>query len=187
MQARNVALQVIEAVSAGAARGIEIDAVQALHDVDVVRNLPFRHDRLAETLVFDVFAVVLADRNGRIDDLRNHEHALADFGGVFLLVLLQLRQLVLHFLDLRLDLLGLLALAPGHHAADLLAQLVALGAQIVRALNRLAVLLVQLQHLVHQRKLRVLELLFDVLANQFGIRADQIDIQHVDSPPSFTR
>ena len=183
MQTRNIALQIIEAVSAGAARGIEIDAVQALHDVDMVRNLPFGHDRLSEALVFNVFAVVLADRNGGIDDLRNHEHTLANLGGVFFLILFQLRQLVLHLLDLRLDLLGFLALTFRHHAADLLAQLVALRTQVIRALNCLAVLLVQLQHLVDQRKLCVLELLFDVLADQIRVRADQIDIQHIESPP----
>ena len=44
MQARNIALQVIEAVARGAARGIQINAVKGLHDVHMIRNFIIRNN-----------------------------------------------------------------------------------------------------------------------------------------------
>ena len=180
MQPRDVALEVVEAVAAGAPGGVEVDAVEALHDVHVIGNLKVRHDRLAEALVLDVLAVVPADRHGIVDDLRDDQHALADLRGARLLLLLQLGELVLHGLDLLLGGLRLLALALCHHAADGLADLVALRAQIVGALNRGAVFLVQLDDLIDQRELGVLKLLLDVLAHEVGIGAQKVDVQHDD-------
>ena len=146
----------------------------------MIGDLEVRHDRLAKALVFDVLAVVPADRHGIVDDLRDDQHPLADLRGVFGLLLFELGQLVLHVLYLLLGRLGLLALALGHHAADRLADLVALRAQEIGALNGRAVRLVQLDDLIDQRELGVLKLLLDVLAHEVGIGAQKVDVQHDD-------
>ncbi len=181
VQPGDVALEVVEAVAGGATGGIQVDAVQALHDVHVVGDLPLGHYGLAETFVLHVLGVVLADGHGIVDDVGDHQHALSDLLGVLDLLLLDVGQLVLHVLDLLLGGLGLVALALAHQHADLLGDLVALGTQVVRALYGLAVLAVKIQHLVHQGQLGVLKLLFDILAHQIGVAAHQIDIQHGDT------
>ena len=61
MQAGNVAQQVVEAVAGDAACGVKVDAVEALHDVHVVRDRVVGHNGLAEALDLDVMAVVGAD------------------------------------------------------------------------------------------------------------------------------
>ena len=181
MQARDVAFEVVEAVAGGAARGIDVDAVQLLHDIHMIRHLKIRHKRLAEALDFDVLAVILADRHARIDDLRDDLHALLDLGGIFLFQLLQMRQLVGHLVDLRLGRLGLILLSLLHQAADFLGEHFALVAQAVGLLHGLAVLAVQLDHLVNEGELAVLKLLFDVFAHDVRRLADQIDIDHDSS------
>ena len=44
MQARYIALQVIEAVARGAARRVQINAVKGLHDVHMIRNFIIRNN-----------------------------------------------------------------------------------------------------------------------------------------------
>ena len=106
--------------------------------------------------------------------------------GVFGLLDLQYGQLVLHVLDLLLRGLGLVLLALAHQHADLLADLVALGTQIVRPLDGLAVLFVQVDHFVHQGQLGVLELLFDVLRTRSGfVRRRLISIMGSHSFPQI--
>ena len=78
MQARDVALEVVEAVAAGATGSVQIDAVQLLHDVHMIGHLEVRHKRLAEALNLDVLGVILADghilgrhiRNGQQNSLQ---------------------------------------------------------------------------------------------------------------------
>ena len=55
VQARNVALQVIEAVARGAARRIQVDAVKGLHDVHMVRDLIIRHNRITKFFQLYIF------------------------------------------------------------------------------------------------------------------------------------
>ena len=179
MQPGDVALQVVEAVAGSAAGGVQVDAVQALHDVHVVGDLPLGHHGLAEALVLHVLAVVPADGHGWVDDVGDHQHTLSDLLCVLHLLLFDGGQLVLHVLHLLLGGLGLVLLALAHQRADLLGDLVALGAQVVRPLDGLAVLPVECHDLIHEDQLLVLELLLDVLPDEFGIRANQIDIQHV--------
>ena len=181
MQARDIALEVIEAVAGGAASGVNVDAVQLLHDVHMIGHLEIRHNRLAEALDLDVLAVVLADRHTRVDDLRDDLHALLDLSGVFFLQLLQTRQLLGHLVDLRLGRLSFVLLALLHQAADLLGEHLALIAQAVGLLHGLAVLAIQLDHLVHEGELAVLKLFPDVFAHDVRRLADQIDINHDSS------
>ena len=44
----------------------------------MVGDFKIRHDGLAEALDLDVAAVVRADGDGRVNDVRNHVHDLAD-------------------------------------------------------------------------------------------------------------
>ena len=144
----------------------------------MVGNLELRNKRLAETLDFDVLAVILANRHARVDNLRNDLHALLDFSGIFLFQLLQMRKLVRQLGDLRLGRLGFFLLALLHQPADFLGQHLALVAQAVRLLHRFAVLAIQLNHFVNKRELAVLKLLLDVLAHDVRRLANQIDINH---------
>ena len=178
VQARDVAHQVVEAVAGDAARGVEVDAVEALHDLGVVRHREVRRDRLAVTLDLDVLAVVAADRHARVDDVRDRHHDLEDALVELLLLRLRREQLVGLRLDLRLDLLGLVALALAHQRADLLRELVARGAQAVRLLLRLPLLHVELDHLVDERELAVLKLLFDVFADRIRIFSQKFNVDH---------
>ena len=116
-----------------------------------------------------------------IDDLRDDLHALLDLSGVFFLQLLQTRQLLGHLVDLRLGRLGFVLLALLHQAADLLGEHLALIAQAVGLLHGLAVLAIQLDHLVHEGELAVLKLFPDVFAHDVRRLADQIDINHDSS------
>ncbi len=91
---------------------------------------------------------------------------MTDLLGQFRLQSLQLGQTVGVGLDLGLGLLSLLELGGvllglAHQDAHLLAEGVALGAQVLSLGNGGTVLAVQLQHLVHQGKLLILELLLE--------------------------
>ena len=67
VQAGNVAQQVVEALASHAACGIHINAVKALHDLGVVRDLKIRHHRLAKALCFHIAAVVRANGHAEVD------------------------------------------------------------------------------------------------------------------------
>ena len=78
MQARDVAQQVVKAHARHAAGGVLVDAVEARHDVHMVRHLEIGDERLAEALRLNVAAVVRADGHGGVDDVRDHIEDLAD-------------------------------------------------------------------------------------------------------------
>ena len=89
---------------------------------------------------------------------------------------LHLLQLAGDGLHLLFHLLGLVLLALAHQLANLLADGVALLAQLVATALRGAELGVQLQNLVHQGQLLVLEFLLDVLLYQLRVGADKLDV-----------
>ena len=183
VQAGDIAQQVVEAVARHAAGGVQVDAVKALHDVHMVGDGVVGHHRLAKTLHLDVMAVVGADGHAGVDHLGDLVHDLLDAGLQLILAGLQLFQPVGLGGDLLFDLLGLgglgrVLLGLAHQRADLLGQLVAVGAQAVALADDGAVLGVQRDDLVHQRQLGVLEFLFDVLLDLVGMLPDKTDIQH---------
>ena len=187
VQARNVAEQVVEARAGDAARRVHINAVEALHDLRVVGDLKIGHLRLAEALDLNVAAVVRADGDARIDDVRDEEHDLVDLLLVLFLELFKLGQAVSVLLDGRLDLLGFLKLARvllrlTHQHADLLGKGVAAGAQLARLGDGGAVRSVERDDLVDEGKLFVLEFLLDVFLDQFGIFPQKFHIQHSNLP-----
>ena len=87
-----------------------------------------------------------------------------------------IRDLLLHSLGLR-QLAGVL-LGLTHQHTHLLAQAVAVGAELVRLLNVGAALFVQRNDLVHHRQLLVLEFFLDVFLHQLRIFPDKLDVQH---------
>ena len=172
----NVAHEIVEAVAAGLAGAVQVDAPKALHNLGVVGHLEVGHHRLAKALHFHVFAVVLANGHGVVDEVGDNQHPLADFGGHLRLLALHLLQLAGDGLHLLFHLLGLVLLALAHQLANLLADGVALLAQLVAPALRGAELGVQLQNLVHQGQLLVLEFLLDVLLYQLRVGADKLDV-----------
>ena len=186
VQPRDIAHEIIEAVAGDAAGGVHVHAVEALHDLSVIGDLIGGNHRLAEALHFHVAAVVGADGNGGINDVRDIQHQAVDPGGVLLLQLLQLRQtLVIRLdgghvgVDLGLDggfflFRGLFQLS--EEGAVGLAQRVFPGAKIAGLGDGGAVFGVQLQHLVHHGQLGVLELLFDVFFHQLRIFPDKSNV-----------
>ncbi len=181
MEAGDVPGQVVEAVAAGFAGAVQVDAVEPLHDVHVIGHLKIRHLRLAEALNLDVLAVVFADGHGIVDDVRDHQHALADLRLELRFLLFQGVQLLGDAGDFLAYLHRLVLLALAHQRADLLGQDVALVAQGIAALQGVAVFLVQGDDLVHHGQLLVLEFLADVFLDFFRVGPDQVDVQHVPS------
>ena len=176
MQPGDIPLEVVEAVAAGAAGAVKVDAVEPLHNIDVVGYLEVGDRRLAEALDLHIFAVIPADRNRGVNEIGDHQHPLADFPFELFLEGLQLLKLPVDGGHLRFGALGLLLLALGHQSADLLADRIALAAQLVAAGLGVAVLLVLLDNLIDKDKLLILEFLFDVLLDQIGIGSQQFDV-----------
>ena len=191
VQAGNVTQQIIKAISGNPSRGIQVDAVEALHDIHMIGDLKVRHNRLTEALHFHVAGVVRTQGHGIINHLGNHQHPLVNLVLQLVLQLFQLCQpgglvgdLFLH--RLRLRQLGRILLGLSHQHADLLAELVPVRPELVCLRNGGAALGVQINDLIYQRQLGVLKLLFDVLFYSLGIFPDKLDIQHlVNSPCSF--
>src|SRR5699024_7859696 len=153
METGNVPHKVVEAVSRNPASSVKVYAVKSLHDVGVIRHLEIGNGRLSEPLPLDVFRVVLAYRNAGVNDVGDSHHNFIDF-------LLELRLGDLKLLEplslivyLLLDLFGLLAVSLCHKTAYLLGKAIALGSELIRLGYRGAILLVQLDDLVHEGKL----------------------------------
>ena len=126
MQSRNIAHQVIESVSGYLSCAVQIDAVETLHNLGVVRNLEIRNYRLAVTLNLYVLAVVFPDRYTRVNDVRDSHHILQDLLIQLFFLLGKLCQTVCLCSYLLLNFLCLFLLALAHQRADLLGQLVTL-------------------------------------------------------------
>ena len=182
MQACHIAAEVVEAVAGGSAGCFLVDAGELLHDILVVRDLEIRYKRVAEALIFDIFGVVLTDRNGRVDDVRDDHHDLADLGLKLVLALSERLhlgvKLCLLLCNAGFCLLRTCDLAACDPLADLLAQRLSLGTELVALLLCLTGLLVQLDDLVYQRELLVLKLLLDIFLDNIGVGSQKFNIQH---------
>ena len=180
MQPRDIAEQIVKAHARDASGGFFVDAIKALHDVHMVGDFKIGHDRLSEALDLDVAAVVRADGDGRVNDVRDHIHDLADarvhlrdrliercssvvvcFDGGVILVDLRLELCLFRFI------FALFKLAVQRAVG--LRQLVARSLEALDLRDRGAALLVQVNDLVYQRKLHVLKFLADIFLDCFGI------------------
>ena len=151
----------------------------------MVGDVELGHDRLAEALNLNIAAIVRANGHGGVDHVRDCHHdglyALAHgLGG-----LLKLGKALRVCLDLSLCLLRLgklrgILLRLTHELSDLFRQSVSARAQLVCLRQRLAIALIKLHDLVHQRELRLLKLLSYVLLHGLRILADKLYIKHFD-------
>ena len=149
----------------------------------MVGDLKVRGHRLAEALDFYIITVIRANGHRGIDDIGEDHHDLPDLLLQLALFGLQSSQLVslgfhLGFDGLRLLELAGVLLSLAHEHTHLLAEGVALGAELTGTGNGVPVLLVQGQDLVNQGQLCLLELVFDVLLDDVRIVPDEFDIQH---------
>ena len=179
VQAGDIAQQIIKAHAGHAARGILVDAVKGLHDIDVMRDLKIGHDRLAEALHLDVVTVVRADGDGGVDDVRDHVHDLAQLILCLGLPLFKLRAALVVGLDLRivffdlllqlclLRLVGFFQLTVERPVG--LRELVAGSLQLLAFLLRRALFRVETDGLVHERQLCILKLFPDIFADSVRI------------------
>ena len=180
VQPRDIAQQVVEAVAGHAACSVHIDAVEALHDLGVVRNGEIGHHRLTKALCFHVVGIIRADGHAGIDHLRDGVHDLLNACGQGLFFLFQLSHLVGIDLSLQLGLLCLIGalLQLAEQGAVGLAQLVAGSLEGFHFLQACAVLGILLDDLVHQRELCILKLLLDVFLDSVRVFTDKFDIKH---------
>ncbi len=183
MKACDVALKVIKTVACYTSCGIEVNAVQALHNIGVIRDLEIGNNRFAETLIFHILRIILADRNRSVDNVRDDHHALADLLRKLGLLHLKLCKMLRELGNLFLKRLRLLTLSLCHQTADLLADGVSLAAKIIRLLLCGTALRVKLDHFVDKGKLLILKLVADVLFYNLGILPDKLKVKH--SMPSF--
>ena len=179
VQTCNIAQQIIKAHAGHAACGILIDAVKRLHDINVMGNLKIRYDGIAEALYLDVVAVVRPDRDGRVNDVRDHIHDLAQFllrlglllfqFGAALVVGLDLGvvfiNLLLQFRFLRLIRFFQLAIK----RTVCLRQLVAGSLQLLTFLLRSTLFRVETDGGVYKRQLCILKLFADIFADSVRI------------------
>ena len=182
VQAGDVTHQVIEAFTRNAACGLLVDAVELGHNIGVVGDLKIGVGLLTVLHNLDVFAVVLADGHRLVDDVGDLHH-------YFIKANLKLGLLDLKFLELigllgneGLHFLGFIALALTHQGADLLADFVAVGAQVAGGDVGLQLLVIEGDGLVNEGQLGILELLADVLLYKFGVLPYEFDIEHKKLP-----
>ena len=144
----------------------------------MIGDVEIGHDRLAEALVFHIFAVIPADGDRGVDDIGDDHHALPELGLQLADLLFKRLALGRHFVDGCLGLLGKLLFALGHMLADLLADGVPLIAQLVAAGGGPAALLVESGDLIDKGKLVELEFLADILFHKLRVGADKFDVDH---------
>ena len=153
----------------------QLKRIKGLHDVDVMGNLKIGYNGIAKALHFNVMAVVRADGDGGVDDVRDHVHDLAqlvlglglllfklraalvvglDLGVVFINLLLQFRFLrLIRFFQLAIK------------RTVCLRQLVAGSLQLLAFLLRRTLLRVEPDGLVYERQLCILKLFPDIFAD----------------------
>ena len=151
MQSRNVSHQIVESVSGYFSGSVKIDAVEALHDLRMIRNFKIRYDRLTEFLDLNVAAVVFSDWNARVNDIRDDHHIFGDLFLQFFFFCFKLRKTCRIRVYLGFDCFRFAFFALSHQCADLFGKLVSARAQIICFLLCSSRFFVKGDHFVHQR------------------------------------
>ena len=183
MQPGDIAEQVVEPVARNPACGVEVDTVEAFHDFDMVGDRIVGGCAVAEALDFNVAGIIGPNRHRRVHHLRNRVHDIPDFGLELRFASFQLLEAVGLGRDLRLDGFGFgrlrgILLGLAHQHTDLLAELVAVGAQAVGFADCGAILRIKRDDFIYKGKLLVLEFLFDVFLDKVGIFPHKTNIEH---------
>ncbi len=162
MKPGNIPHQIIKSVACYFSCRIKVNAAEFFHNLGMVRNFKDWHRRLPELFNLDITAVVLSNRNGRVDDVWNRHHDSGDFFRKLLFLLLQLGKAGCICCNLRLNLLRLFLLSLCHQRANLLGNLIFICTQGVCLCLRSAGFCIQLNHFIHKCKLVFLEFLFNI-------------------------
>lgn len=78
MQSCNITSEIIEAVAGSFSCGIEVNSVEFFHNIDMIGNFKVRGKGFAELFDLDVFGIVLADRNRKVNDVWDNHHDFFD-------------------------------------------------------------------------------------------------------------
>ena len=165
----DVAHQIIKSVSGNLSCCVQIDSVEGLHNVGVIRDFKIRYNRLAETLCFYVLAVIFSDRYGRIDDVRDDHHDLFDFFFYFFFSCGKSLDAGTVNCYLFLYFLSLFSLALTHQCADLFGDFVSLRAKCFYFLFDVTVFFIQLDDFINQLQFLILEFISDILFYNFRV------------------
>ena len=169
MKAGDVAHKVIKSVTGNLSCTVKVNSVKLFHNFGVIGNFKIGYNRLAVFFNFNVFAVVTADGNRRVNNLRNGHHDLVKLFFKLFFNSLKLGKAggALSYLLFRL--LSLVLFALRHQRADLLGNFISGRTKLVGFLDSRAESGVKLNRLVNKRELCVLELVADVLTNNVGV------------------
>ena len=148
----------------------------------MVRDLIIRNERLAEPFDFHILAVILADRNRRVDHLRNDHHFFFELCLHFSFPGRELIDPGIVSGDLFFHLFGFLFKALSHEFSDFLGNFVFIGSQRFHFRLDVSVFSVQSDHFVNQWELLVLIFLSDILFYCFRVLTNKFNVQHYFAP-----
>ena len=156
----------------------------------MIGNFKVRNERLTETLDLNIFRIVFADRNGRIDDVRDHHHILEDDLVRFLLNGVELLEALSHRIDLCLDFfdlchLGGIFLGLSHEFSDLFGEFLSLRADLICLALCGATLFIIFNYFIDKGKFHILKLFANILFDDFRIFSQKLNINHFLSPSLF--
>ena len=169
MKPCNIAHKIVETVARNSAGSLHINAVESLHNIGVIRNLKIGNERFAESLNLNIFAVVLADGNRLVDDIRYHHHALCNLCTEFCFTLCKFVKFLSLSGNLLFNFFRLVSFALCHQSTDLLRNLVSVCSEFVRSCNNSSAFLVKFDYLVNERKFFILKFFLDVFLYDFRI------------------
>ena len=161
MQTRDVAHQVIEAIACNLSCAIQINTVEGFHNICVIRNFKIGNNGFAESFYLYVFAVILTNGNGRVNDVGNGHHDNLD---AFLNLFFSCGKGFYAFCvcaNLCFYLFGFVLFALCHQRTNLLGKLISLRSQCFNLLLNGSVFLIQHQNLIYQRQLCILKFFAD--------------------------
>ena len=120
MKASNVAHKVIKSVTGNLSCAVKVNSVKLFHNFGVIGNFKIGNNRLAVFFNFNVFAVVAAYGNRRVNNLGNGHHDLVKLFFKLFFNSLKLGKTGSALSYLLFRLFGLIFFALSHQGADLL-------------------------------------------------------------------
>ncbi len=169
MEPCNITHKVVETIARNSAGSLHINAVESLHNIGVIRNLKIRNERFAESLNLNIFAVILADGNRLVNDVRYHHHTLCNLCTEFCFTLGKLVKFLRLSGNLLFNFFCLVSLALCHQSTDLLRNLVSVCSEFIRSCNNFSAFIVKFDYLVNERKFFILKFFLYIFLYDFRI------------------
>ena len=173
MKPCNISHKIIESIAGYFAGTVQINAIKALHNLCMIRNLKIRNHRIPIFLNLHILTVIFSNGNTRINDIRNRHHNLCYFFiQLFFLCgqLLQAGSICSHFL---FYFFCFIFLALPHQCTNLLGKLIPLRPKLICLLLCCSSVRIQSDHLIHQRKLFFLKFILYILLYNISIFSDK--------------